>query len=884
MVRARTYITYLKDPQLNTTAWAFQRSNTEPSRPVGGSYASPLPSSGGWTAQIPSGEEKVWVTTRIFTSDGLAPQDPEWSIPRALSDTSDFDMVFSGEQSPANPSGHPNINIQWGAVSDTNTRWMAVSRKRNGAWTAWQVFKVKGNDGTSLTPKGSFLYYFETTAAAATAAGNGSWVRGKYALTVQNGHPVVGLNNGTVTYTTAQENDAYLKDDTGEFFVAKSDGWTNVGVIRGPSGNNAYVHIKFATSTTRDSWTTNNGEDPGAYIGIYADHNAADALDWDLYKWAPFKGQDGFGYEYIYKLTSSAAAPAVPGTSTNYDGYLPEGWSANPVSTTDNAKYCWQCYRKKENGVWGSWRGSDANTAVLWSKYGDKGDAAVEYVLVPNMDSLGFHSNGNGAAFTPASYTLRCRYNKIVGGSVTLYDCPSNALIGSNNLVVRFIKADGTPDATFGGEQPEGWDWVNGTNGYKDGNCNFIIPSSTTYIAVEFAISTVGPRSTQETTIIARTKVPFWKFSDGDRGNRGPRPRGPQAWSDCSVGYSFLQGAEGEQYYDVVLYEGHYYSCEKTHVKTANNFPGSDDSEAQGLWVLALEHDFVASKILLATYALVKNLGVECIDMRDANDNILFQAKDGAVSCKTGTFENIQVIDALAKRLRNPFTEIDNSFSALDDDTMYTKYLGSHTVVTLGWDAKQSGRRICVLGSATFQAPANNSQHYFLDGKSVQSFQTSYEIVELMGWGTSNSFKGWVVTNRTFFRTNRNQGRALNTVAYGIVQCTRVGSNYEVGFVRKKIGLSGNGDISVTRQDVGLYNLYVPKDWFYSADYIHCNVCGRGMIVGGSAAVFANVYSISTETYNNVQCYKIQIATADDATRNDGGFYFELKNLGAWDD
>ncbi len=649
MVRAITYIAYLKDPQLNTTAWAFKRSNTQPSRPTGGSYASPVPSSGGWTRQVPSGEEKLWCVTRVFTSDGLAPQDDNWSDPRPLSETSDFDMVFSEVQSPNPPSGHPNTNTQWSGISTGLTTWMAVCRKRNGTWTAWQVFRTRGNDGTSLTPKGSFLYYFATQSEADAAVSGGTWQSGKYALMVRNNAPAVALYNGsTVSYTAAQTGDAYIKEDSGEFYVAEADKWLNVGVLRGPDGRSAYIHIKFATSMARNSWTGDNGETPGPYIGIYADNDPADRLDWDLYSWMQWKGTDGYGYEYIYKRTSTASAPAVPSTSENSDGYVPisEGWSPDPVSPTNDEKYCWVCYRRKIEGLWSAWRGSDANTASLWSKYGDKGDAAVEYVLVPNMDSLGFHSNGNGAAFTPASYTLRCRYNKIVGGSVTLYDCPSNALIGSNYLVVRFIKADGTPDATFGGEQPEGWDWINGTNGYKDGNCNFIIPSSTTYIAVEFAISTVGPRSTQETTIIARTKVPIWKFSDGDRGNRGPRPRGPQAWSDCSVGYSFLQGAEGEQYYDVVLYEGHYYSCEKTHVKTANNFPGSDDSETQGLWVLAFEHDFVATKILLATYALVKNLGVECIDMRDANDQILFQAKDGDVICKIGTFEGINVRNA----------------------------------------------------------------------------------------------------------------------------------------------------------------------------------------------------------------------------------------------
>lgn len=53
--------------------------------------------------------------------------------------------------------------------------------------------------------------------------------------------------------------------------------------------------------------------------------------------------------------------------------------------------------------------------------------------------------------------------------------------------------------------------------------------------------------------------------------------------------------------------------------------------------------EMVATRILLAEYALVKNLGVEVIEMKDADGNILFQAKDGTVTCNTGNFNNINV-------------------------------------------------------------------------------------------------------------------------------------------------------------------------------------------------------------------------------------------------
>lgn len=129
----------------------------------------------------------------------------------------------------------------------------------------------------------------------------------------------------------------------------------------------------------------------------------------------------------------------------------------------------------------------------------------------------------------------------------------------------------------------------------------------------------------------------------GDKGEQGATLRGPQAWSDCAVGYAFKQGAVGEVWKDVVLYNGNYYSCIKSHTKTASNYPGSTTDTNNHYWQLGDKIELVATKILLATYALVENLGVTAIEMKDSKGNLLFQAKDGNVTCKTGTFENITV-------------------------------------------------------------------------------------------------------------------------------------------------------------------------------------------------------------------------------------------------
>lgn len=145
---------------------------------------------------------------------------------------------------------------------------------------------------------------------------------------------------------------------------------------------------------------------------------------------------------------------------------------------------------------------------------------------------------------------------------------------------------------------------------------------------------------------VTRTQVVKF-IRKGDKGEQGATLRGPQAWSDCATGYAFQAGGAGDEWKDVVLYNNQYYVCKVSHTKTSSNYPGSTAANNSGLWQLGDSIELVATKILLATYALVENLGVTAIDMKDANGNVLFQAKDGAVTCKTGTFENVTISGVL---------------------------------------------------------------------------------------------------------------------------------------------------------------------------------------------------------------------------------------------
>lgn len=140
---------------------------------------------------------------------------------------------------------------------------------------------------------------------------------------------------------------------------------------------------------------------------------------------------------------------------------------------------------------------------------------------------------------------------------------------------------------------------------------------------------------------------------DGKRGETGATLRGPQSWDNCGIGYDFQCGASGEEWKDVVIYNSGFYSCIKSHIKNANNFPGSDEDQNNHYWRLGSPIEMVIAKIILTQYQLVDNLGVKVIEMKDENDKIMFLAKDGKVICNGGIFQNISVSgDISVGRLR----------------------------------------------------------------------------------------------------------------------------------------------------------------------------------------------------------------------------------------
>ena len=388
----------------------------------------------------------------------------------------------------------------------------------------------------------------------------------------------------------------------------------------------------------------------------------------------------------------------------------------------------------------------------------------------------------------------------------------------------------------------------------------------------DIAISIVCRGVTHKRTVSFKTVA---DGQPGAKGDRGPALRGPQAWSDCAVGYMFQSGASGEEYKDVVLYGGNYYSCIKSHTKTGKE-TGANNTLSTDYWKLAGEFEIVATKILLAQYALVKNLGVEAIDMKDADGNIIFQAKDGNVTCNSGTFTNgtftnVKVIGSI----RNPFNLANDSFDVdySDNVAMLSSGGGWLDAYSMPWDVSQNGRRLTIVnykwgstmaqGQAAISAP--NGKYFFEDGIQKSELKVSREIVEMIGYGTTTEFYGWIVINRIDLMTSQKYGHCLKALAFGTVSGGNSSSNTSI-----TSNTFDGSKLTVSRQSEGLYRVYFPSTWFAYTSNCRVILTGRGVCYGASSAVKATMHSLGSGYF--------EVSVSDDASRNDGSFDFIIYN------
>ena len=255
-----------------------------------------------------------------------------------------------------------------------------------------------------------------------------------------------------------------------------------------------------------------------------------------------------------------------------------------------------------------------------------------------------------------------------------------------------------------------------------------------------------------------------------------------------------------------------------------------------------------------------------------AKGNITWDSA-GNIKANGGTFTDILIQGSL----RSPFVRetdsivIDGKQSPHDNVVPIASGGGWVTVGTLEWGVEQSGRRMCIAnyrwgseittGSIEYSAPSG--KYFYEDGTQKKAISLSRECVELMGYGTSTQFYGWIVLNRINLMTTSKYGRKLNVLAQGIV--TGYSSRASISYK----SYDNASTLSVSRQGTGKYRVNFPSNWgLITGSYIV-------MMTGyGSGLMKATLLEAGTSYF---------IAeVSDDSSANDGSFMFQIINLNDW--
>lgn len=411
------------------------------------------------------------------------------------------------------------------------------------------------------------------------------------------------------------------------------------------------------------------------------------------------KGEDGAGTEFIYKLTDAESRPDNPANPTDRtaDDFVPTGWTDNPSGISFEHQYEWVSQRTKQTGgTWGNF-----GTPTLWAKWGQNGQDGdgVEYVYIRTTSETAPTITDSSSAYGGKQYTdddylpnssagrctddpkgvnLNYPYEWVASRTKGAADSKTgkrswNKYSGTMSLWAKYGKdgKDGQPGIQ--GEPGVGFKKINtytrqyslaqwhsygdgghteswSISGYDNSHINV---GDSVYLMgkvsdakdragnmVDVACYGVCSSINSSTIYMATTFI----VVGGTAGERGPSMRGPQQWDDLPSNYQFYSGGAGEPYVDVVIRNGNYYMCTTTHKKSS--------SWQSSYWSGTQQVDIVATKLLLANYAYLKNLGAGAIVMYDnsgytSEEHIVFMAKDGVISCKVGTFENVTVSGTL---------------------------------------------------------------------------------------------------------------------------------------------------------------------------------------------------------------------------------------------
>lgn len=345
----------------NWKTYVYKLSDSKPSKPTGNS-----PSPSGWE-DYPTTSGSWWQC--IGTVNGETGLVTEWSevIPVNGRDGQAQDGKFTEFRFAVNTSNSnpPTLNATvrtpsgWSIVPPEKSKdgylWMTTATINpddtlNTNWTTPVVISgengTNGTDGIPGTPgeDGRTTYFHIKYSAVANPTSSSQMT--------ETPSTYIGTY---VDFTQADSTDP--SDYTWARFegIQGEKGEQGIPGTNGEDGKTSYLHIKYSNNGGT-TFTGNNGEDPGAWIGVYVDFNINDSNDPSDYKWTKIKGEPGvtgdpgpagkdgvdglpgIGIEVRYCLgtTTIYGGTSTPGTTRQ-----PTGWNLAVPTPTEEAPYIW---------------------------------------------------------------------------------------------------------------------------------------------------------------------------------------------------------------------------------------------------------------------------------------------------------------------------------------------------------------------------------------------------------------------------------------------------------------------------------------------------------------------------------------------------------------
>lgn len=459
--------------------------------------------------------------------------------------------------------------------------------------------------------------------------------------------------------------------------IQGENGTQGIPGVNGEDGRTSYLHIKY--SNDGKTFTANNGETPGAWIGQYVDFVQSDSSVFSDYKWQKIKGEDGADgkdgvgvqdVDVLYYLSTSSSTLTGGSWSTTAPAWVNGKymWTKTKVtytdgSTTETDPACItgskgangtngsngedgrgvtsiveQYYLSTSSSslVGGSWSTSVpawVNGKYMWTRsvitYTDSSSTTTDAICVTGAKG----ETGIGVKSYREQYYLSTSYSRPAGGSWS-YNVPSwtdGKFMWTRTVVTYTDNTTWTSDpvCVTGSAGPSG-------KGVKSFEVLYYLSTSSSTLTGG-SWSTTAPKWEDGKYIWTKTKVTYTDNTTyesspacltGGQGKTGLpgamlRPRGE--WKPNTEYY------HNDAFVDTVIYNGNNKLCKVTHTSTS-----TFDSTK---WDEFNEFINVATNVLLAQNATIDVLGTSGIFVGNLEKTQGWMITEGAIKHNQTGFE-----------------------------------------------------------------------------------------------------------------------------------------------------------------------------------------------------------------------------------------------------